>query len=212
MLAVTRQDLINDDLGALTSAPRRLGRGGAIKLNKVFWTEFEADAGTFWTSDRGNYFSGASTNLQISSLTTAVQKFRDQTDPDGDPLSLAPRKLLVPTALEVTAQNLFSGANIVVGALGSTTSKSIQPDVNPHAGRYQPVVSAYLSNATAWWLLADPEDLATIEVAFLNGQESPTVEQADADFNTLGIQMRGYFDFGVNKQEYRAGVKSKGAA
>ena len=40
-----------------------------------------------------------------------------------------------------------------------------------------------------------------IEVAFLNGQESPTIETADADFNMLGIQMRGYHDFGVNLQE-----------
>jgi hypothetical protein len=38
------------------------------------------------------------------------------------------------------------------------------------------------------------------------------VETAEADFNTLGIQMRGYFDFGVAKTEYRAGVMSKGAA
>ena len=35
---------------------------------------------------------------------------------------------------------------------------------------------------------------------------------AEADFNVLGIQMRGYFDFGVAKQDYRAGCKSKGAA
>ena len=51
-----------------------------------------------------------------------------------------------------------------------------------------------------------------IEVCFLNGQQNPTVETADADFNTLGIQMRGYHDFGVSKQDYRAAVKSKGAA
>jgi hypothetical protein len=51
-----------------------------------------------------------------------------------------------------------------------------------------------------------------IEVVFLNGQQTPTIEDADADFNTLGVQMRGYFDFGVNKQEYRAAIKSKGAA
>jgi hypothetical protein len=49
-------------------------------------------------------------------------------------------------------------------------------------------------------------------VSFLNGQQSPTVESADADFNTLGIQFRGYHDFGVDKAEYVSGVKSKGAA
>ena len=40
-----------------------------------------------------------------------------------------------------------------------------------------------------------------IEVAFLNGQESPTIETADADSNVLGVQMRGYHDFGVALQD-----------
>ncbi len=30
---------------------------------------------------------------------------------------------------------------------------------------------------------------------------SPTIETAEADFNVLGIQMRGYHDFGVAKQD-----------
>ena len=77
--------------------------------------------------------------------------------------------------------------------------------------------SLYLSNALytgnsakAWYLLADPSDLPVIEMAFLNGQEAPTVETSDADFNMLGIRMRGYHDFGVNLQDPRGGVKSKG--
>ena len=73
--------------------------------------------------------------------------------------------------------------------------------------------SAYTGNsATAWYLLADPGYLATVNVSFLNGQQTPTVESADADFNTLGIQFRGYHDFGVDFAEYLGGVKSKGAA
>jgi len=54
--------------------------------------------------------------------------------------------------------------------------------------------------------------MSVIEVAFLNGNETPIVEQAQASFETLGIQMRAYWDWGAKKQEYRAGVKSKGAA
>jgi len=47
-----------------------------------------------------------------------------------------------------------------------------------------------------------------IQVVFLNGKQMPTVEQADADFKQLGIQFRGYHDFGVALQEPRAAVKS----
>ena len=47
-------------------------------------------------------------------------------------------------------------------------------------------------------------------MASLDGQEAQTVETSDADFNMLGIRMRGYHDFGVNLQDPRGGVKSKG--
>jgi hypothetical protein len=50
-----------------------------------------------------------------------------------------------------------------------------------------------------------------IEVAFLNGQEAPTVESADADFGMLGVAFRGFHDFGASLQEYRAGVRSAGS-
>jgi hypothetical protein len=51
------------------------------------------------------------------------------------------------------------------------------------------------------YLLAEPGDLPVIEVAFLNGQESPTIETAEADLNVLGVRMRGYHDFGCAKQD-----------
>ena len=66
------------------------------------------------------------------------------------------------------------------------------------------------NSSKAWYLLADPNRLPVIEVASINGQESPTIETAEADFNVLGIQMRGYHDFGVNLQDPRGGCKSKG--
>ncbi len=62
------------------------------------------------------------------------------------------------------------------------------------------------------FLCHNPADLAAIEVVFLNGQEAPTIETADADFSVLGIQMRGYHDFGAALQESRAAVKAKGEA
>ena len=59
------------------------------------------------------------------------------------------------------------------------------PVANPHAGKFRPVRSSYLSNtkytgasSLAWYVLADPADMPVIEVAFLNGQQQPTVESA----------------------------------
>jgi hypothetical protein len=213
MFAITRQDLINDDLGALTQLPQRIGRGAALKLNTVFWTEFMNDA-AFFTAGNGNFFDGAASALSLASLQTALQLFRNQTDPDGKPIAVAPRILLVPPSLEVTAKTLMSSTEV-----RDTTANTKYGVSNPFAGMFNPVVSTYLSNttisgnsSTAWRLLADPNDMPVIEVAFLNGVEEPTVETAEANFNVLGIEMRGYHDFGCAKQEFRGGVKSKGQA
>lgn len=213
MFAVTRQDIINDDLGALTALPTRIGRGGALKLNDVFWTAFMNNS-SFFAAGNNNYAAGTTTAFGIDSLTAAEQKFFEQTDVDGKPLAIAPRILLVPPALNALAAQTMRATEI----RDTTTSTKI-PTANPHAGKFNVVMSAYLSNSAytgnsskKWYLLADPMDLSAIEVAFLNGVETPTVESADADFNVLGIQMRGYFDFGVAKQEPRAGVAMKGEA
>jgi hypothetical protein len=50
-----------------------------------------------------------------------------------------------------------------------------------------------------------------IEVAFLGGQEKPTIESAQVDFSVLGIQLRGFHDFGIRKQDPRGAIKIMGA-
>lgn len=215
MFAVTRQDQINDDLGALTALPMRIGRGAGLKLLDVGWTAF-LDNASFFASGNSNYFDGATSNLQSSSLKTAVEKFRKQTDPDGKPLGVMPKLLLVPPEVETIADELYVSTNNNTG--GAATAEKV-PNRNTFAGKYLPLVSAYLSNTaytgystTAWYLLAEPMDEPVLEIAYLDGVESPTVETSDADFNVLGIQMRGVHDFGISKQSYRGGVKSKGAS
>jgi hypothetical protein len=59
-----------------------------------------------------------------------------------------------------------------------------------------------------FYLLANPAELATMDVAFLDGRDTPVVESAQADFNTLGISMRSYHDFGTSLADWYAGVRS----
>ena len=47
MLSIDRRDIINDDLGAITTVPRKLGRGSGLKINDVFWTTFLNNAAFF---------------------------------------------------------------------------------------------------------------------------------------------------------------------
>jgi hypothetical protein len=199
MTSVTRNDLINDDLGALTAVPQRIGRGGALKLNDVFWASFQDDS-TFFTTGRGNKKTTAGA-LSLANLKAIATLFRKLKDPDGNPVAVEPRVLLVPADIELSAAEIM-GSSLLVGG------SSAAPDRNVLAGRYQVVSTSYLSSAEDYYLLASPADMPVMEVAFLNGVQSPIVETAEADFNTLGVQMRGYFDFGVAKAEYLAGVKA----
>jgi hypothetical protein len=199
MTSVTRTDLINDDLGALTAVPQRIGRGGALKLNDVFWASFQDDS-AFFTTGRGNKKTTAGA-LSLANLKTVATLFRKLKDPDGNPVAVEPRVLLVPADIELAAAEIM-GSSLLVGG------SSAGPDRNVLAGRYQVVSTSYLTSAEDYYLLASPADLPVMEVAFLNGVQSPIVETAEADFNTLGVQMRGYFDFGVAKAEYLAGVKA----
>jgi len=199
MTSVTRTDLINDDLGALTAVPQRIGRGGALTLNDVFWASFKDDS-TFFTTNKKNKKTSA-TALSSAGLVEALTLYRKLVDRDGNPMATTPRVLLVPVDLEITAAELMNSIQVVSGNTARV------PSANVFAGRYEVVSSTYLTDEKDYYLLASPADLPVMEVAFLNGVQSPIVETAEADFNMLGVQMRGYFDFGVAKAEDLAGVK-----
>ena len=212
LFAITRQDMINDDLGALTSVPRRIGRGGMLKLNDIGWTEF-LDNSSFFAVGNANINTGVA-DMTIGGLAATETIFMDQTDPDGNPLGAEPRILLVPTALKSAASTLMTSERLITGATSAT-----QGDGNIWRGRFNVESSPSMSNAgysgysaQAWYMLADPADLPVLEICALNGRIEPVVETANAEFNVLGVQMRGYDDVGVRKQEFRGGVRSDGGS
>jgi len=215
MFALTREMIINDDLAAFTDIPRQIGMGAAEAIADAVWRLLLSNPGSFFSVGHKNYAAGADTVLDVDGLTKAEVLFLDQTKPNGRPLGVVPAILLVPTALKVAAELLMKSLK-----LNETTAEGKgKPSDNPHVGKFESVSSSYLSNtsfkgasAKAWYLFADPNRLPALEVAFLNGVDRPTVEKTDADFNTLGIQFRGYIDFGVREQDYRGAVKMKGEA
>jgi len=189
--SLTRQDIINDDANALSQIPQRIGRGAALSLNESIWAEFEASNSSYFQAAT----AAAGNALSLSSLKTASTAWRRLKDPDGNPLGIAPKVLLVPPELELTAAELMTSALLISG---NTTAA---PNGNVLQGRYRVVTSAYLSSSSTWWLMADALDLPALDVVFLNGQQVPTIEQVQADYSLLGVAMRGYMDFGVAKSE-----------
>lgn len=210
IIGLDRRDLINDDLGAFTGLGRRLGRGGALKFNNVFWTAF-LDNSTFFTAQNGNYDDGTDTAFGLDGLTAAEVIWDAMTDPDSEPMGHTPKFLLVPPAHKVVGARLMDSPTF-----GDNGDKGT---ANPHAGKYELLSSRYMANSNytgystkAWYLLCDPNDTPVIEACFYNGNEMPTVETVELDGDQLGMAMRAYHDFGVTKQEKRGGLKLKGEA
>ncbi|HMN97421.1 MAG TPA: hypothetical protein PKC43_06305 [Phycisphaerales bacterium] len=215
VIALTRQAMINDDLGAFTEIAAHLGRAGALALERAWHLLLLSNPGSFFATGNGNYIEGAATAFGIGGLTTLEQKFRDQVDAAGEPIMVSPKFLLVPTSLAVPAQQIFAETRVNE----TTTTNAAKPANNPHAGKWTPIASPWLnsqalpgSSALAYYLFADPADVGAMQIAFLNGQRIPTIEGGSTDFTTLGMQWRGYWDFGVAMQDHRGAAKSKGEA
>ena len=108
----------------------------------------------------------------------------------------------------------------------TTTANAGKPNTNPHSSKYRPIASPFLNSGvcvdeagkavsggsdTQWFLTGDPSVGAAVNIVYVDGQRQPTIEQGEPDFNTLGIAMRGFWDFGVGRGDPRTMVRSAGA-
>ena len=223
MLTITRQDLIDDDLGAFTRMAQTFARKSMNTREKAGFTVIMATGAgsTHFTAARGNYLTGTGSALGATGLGNALKAFDGLTGPDGDPVNVEPAILLVPPTLRHTMMTLIAPNSNTI-ATGVTSSRVVESSANIYAGNFrdQALVGRYLEasgitgySAAYWYLLANPGVLPCFEICYLNGQENPTVEFFGMDQNVevLGVSWRVYWDFGVGTAEWRAGVKSAGA-
>lgn len=207
MLGIDYQHIRNDDLGAFNQINKRLGRGGALTINDVFWTEFLDTDAAFWSAGNGNYVNGTDYALSdIDKLDNVNVAWEARTDPDGKPMGDKAKYLLTATKWAVRAKKYMSSTRI--------SADGGDGEDNPMAGMWEPISSTYLSNssydgysADDYYLLKDPADMPVIEVVFLDGQEIPTIETAEPDLSRLGIMVRGVHGFGARRQEKLGGYK-----
>ncbi len=222
MLMFTRQDIINDDLGAFMEIPNQMGRSGAEVIDELFFTLLLANPGGFFSLARGNLLEGADTAFGPDSLTRAKTLFRKQKAGPGSkprdqkPINVRPETLLVPVEVETDAELLMGAAQIMVAGGGSVTKV---PTDNPHRNKYTVLSAPHLSDsyyagasAKAWYLFANPDVLPAFELVFLNGKQTPNIERIEAPANALGMGFRAYIDVGVKEQDPRGAVKVKGEA
>lgn len=224
VLRLSRQDIVNDDLGAFNRMAQALARKSYTTREKVGMTLIMASGAgaSHFTAARVNYLTGADTAFGLTGLGGAVKAFMGLTGPDGDPVLVQPSIVLVPPTLMASAETILAATatGLIVTGLSATNARAVEANKNIYAGRYTPLTSPYLEKSTItgystayWYMFADPSRLPCYEIAYLNGQQAPTVEYfgLEAEADTLGVAWRVYWDFGVAAAEWRAGVKSAGA-
>ena len=207
MFAITRQALVNDDLGAF---------GGMTKAFARSATELEArtlaalvtsnpvmsDTKALFHTDHGN-LAGTGAVLSVASLGAARAAMRLQKGLDGvTPIDAAPRYLLVPAALETLAES-------VVAQIYATKVD----DANPFSGRLEVVVDPRLDavSTKAWYLFADSSALDTIEYSYLENDEGPAVTVKDG-FDIDGVTVKVRLDFGCGALDWRGAYRNDGPA
>ena len=74
--------------------------------------------------------------------------------------------------------------------------------------------SAFTGNSAVAWHLFSNAMNAAVVVGFLDGMQSPILEQfgLDHDVNKLAYSFRVYHDYGCALADFRAAIRSKGAA
>jgi len=222
MLGLDRRQMINDDLSAFNQIPDQLGRKGALALEyAVVGLLLNPSAGFFVTTPAGS-INEITDDFGPAGLTTAVQTFMNRIDANSDAILLSPDRVIVGVQDKEEAEQLFADRMLTV----TTTADLKTVPSNPHAGKYKVVSSPIISNTAItgsngaaitgadtdqWFLMANPAIAPALRVAFLRGRRVPFIESSETSFNTLGMQWRSYFDFGVGEADNEYALRSTGS-
>lgn len=208
---MTRQALINDDIGVLTRIPEAYVRAAKRGINRLVYRMLGTNPVIF---DGHPLFAAVHRNIAVEGGNITVQTvgagrkaMRTQRNLRGDEiLNIGPRFLIVPAARETEAQQFLS----------NTIVPTTQANVNPFIGTLEPIADAELDalvpagSSAPWFLAADPADVDTIEVTYLNGDDMPKLE-SQIGFDFLGIKWRIYIDYGVTVLDFRGLYMNPGA-
>ena len=203
---ITRQAIINDDIGILTRVPEAYVRAANRGINKMVYQLLQLNGNIydgkplFDTAHKNIDATGAA--LSVASLGAAKAAMRKQTNMRGkERLNISPKTLIVPAELEVAALQLL---NSTADPNGNNSGVA-----NIFRNALSVIVDAELTDPKAWYLAASPADIDTIEVTYLNGDAMPKLE-SQVGFDYLGIKYRIYIDYGVNILDYRGLYKNAG--
>lgn len=181
MFSLTWESIVNDDLGAFTRIPMAFGAAAARKCNSIVYgvlatNAVMSDSVALFYSTHGNLASGGDLGApSVATLNAGRLAMRCQTGLNGATLNIVPRYLICGATYEGTVAMLLNS----MGYPAATYSEGIY---NPVRGmNLIPVIDATIEalSDSSWYLAADPNQIDTIEVAFLDDQRVPTLEEEE---------------------------------
>jgi ATP-dependent protease ClpP protease subunit len=215
IINLTRQAVINDDLGAFVGLAQARGRAAARTIeNRVYAVlglnsgkgPALSDALPIIDAGHGN-ISAVSDKPTVLSIEAGILKMSAQNDVSGnDYLDLRPSILLIPQTLEMSARVLNSASYDPAATL--STKNQMTP--NPYQGLFSDIIATPRLAGTAWYMLADPSIAPVLEVSFLDGVQEPVMEM-EQGFTVDGARWKTRLDFGVSGVGYEGIVMNAGA-
>lgn len=200
IFSITRQAIINDDLNELVKAPKMMGRAAKRTIANLVYEVLTSnpkmlDNKTLFHNDHKNLATAGA--ISVDALDAAMALMEGQKDGDAF-LDIQARFLLVPRTMERATRALLAAELDPADETGRT----------PNAIRdmLEVIADPRLNGAGAAFLLADPSVNDVIEVGYLDGNDTPYLEEV-AGFTTDGVAYKVRIDAGVAPMSWRTMVK-----
>lgn len=197
IIGLTRQAMVNDDLGGFADLLGKFGDAAARKeadlLYAVLTTPPTIDGVALFSAARSSLVVDA---LDIEGLGAAVVALRKQRDIGGALVAQEPAYMVVPAALEMRARQLV--ASFTAMQAGDVQPFSLKVAVEPRLDAV---------SATAWYLVAARQ--SALEYGYLDGNEGVQITQREG-FEVDGIEIKARLDFGCGWGAPLGWVKSNG--
>lgn len=201
LFSIDRQAIINDDMDMLTRIPMAMGGAARATVGDLVWAILTsnpkmADGKPLFHADHGNLISA---DLSIDGLDTARKAMRLQKSGDRS-LNIRPEYVLTPVSIESRANQLIKSASVPGADANSGINNPIQ--------NFATVISeARLDDSSPTdFYLAAAKGRDTIEVAWLDGIDTPYLEQQQG-FTIDGAAFKVRIDAGVAPLDHRGLVK-----
>lgn len=204
IINLSRQAIINDDLSAFVGLAAAQGRAAARTIEAdahayLASNPLAQDGVALFDASHGNVGTAAAPS--VTTFDEGRQKMAKQKDVGGnDYLDLRP-------AIWLGSVNYGGLARVTNDAQydPDTANKLQRP--NSVRGMVRDVIDSPRIADAVWYLLADPTEAPVIEVAFLEGEDTPFLDVQDG-FSVDGARYKVRLDFGIGAIDYRGAYRN----